>query len=140
MRFFIDEQSDPALAHFLAFTFQHHEFRTFQHEGLAGTDDSELFVILASRGFNVIITDDRGQLKARGDRTERDRLRAASLHWIGYKRPGIGGPAGLAVAAGGLLSGFPVALDALADATAPTAITVKGSLRLPTQLIKVETL
>lgn len=138
MRFFIDEQSNPALELFLSFTFQRHEFRTFQQEVLAGTYDKELFDILASRRFDVIITDDRGQL--RGDRTERGKLRDAPLHWIGYKRPAIAGPAGLATAAGGLLSGFPFVLDALADAAVPTAITVRGSLRLPTQLIKVEML
>jgi hypothetical protein len=140
VRFYIDEQSDPALEYLLAHIFQQHEFRTFQQEALAGTYDTDLFAILASRRFDVIINDDRGQLKQRGDRTERDRLRTADLHWIGYKRAGIGGPAGLAIAAGGLLSGFPAALDALAEATVPTAITIKGSERLPAQLIKVETL
>jgi len=113
-------------------------FRTFQQEALAGTDDIELFDILASRGFDVIITDDRQQLK--GDRAERDRLRSAPLHWVGYKRPGVAGPPGLAIAAGGLLSGFPAVLDALAEATVPVAITVRGPERLRTQLIKIETL
>ncbi|HEY5878036.1 MAG TPA: hypothetical protein VIU11_03945 [Nakamurella sp.] len=140
MRFFIDEQSNPALEVLLNHIFRHHEFRTFQQEKLAGTEDRDLFTILAARGFDVIVTDDRGQLQSRGDRTERERLRAAPLHWVGYKRPNVGGPAGLAVAAGGLLSGFPAVLDALAAATVPTAITVRGSLRLPAQLIKVDAL
>ncbi len=137
MRFFIDEQSNPVLEVLLNHIFRQHEFRTFQQENLAGTEDRELFDVLATRDFNAIITDDRGQLQRRGDRTERDRLRAASLHWIGYKRPNLGGPAGLAVAAGGLLAGFPAALEALAEAAVPTAVTVRGSVRLPTQLIKV---
>lgn len=140
MRFFIDEQSNPALEVFLNHVFRQHEFRTFQQEGLAGTEDRELFDVLAARDFDAIITDDRGQLQRRGDSTERDRLRFAPLHWVGYKRPNLGGPAGLAVAAGGLLAGFPAVLDALAEAVVPTAVTVRGSMRLPAQLIKVEVL
>lgn len=140
MRFFVDEQSNPALEVFLNHVFRHHEFGTFEQEDLAGTEDRELFAILAARNFGAIITDDRGQLQRRGDRSERDRLRAAPLHWIGYKRPNLGGPAGLAVAAGGLLAGFPAVLDALTVADVPTAITVRGSMRLPAQLIKVEVL
>ena len=79
MRFFIDEQSSPALEVFLSYTFGRHVFRTFQQEQLAGTEDIPLFETLALRSFDAIITDDRQQLK--GDRTERDKLRSAPPQW-----------------------------------------------------------
>lgn len=80
-RIFIDENLSPVLADPLAATYRKRvRFDTWKRLGLSGTDDLELFPLLAELDFAMIITKDGAQLD---DDDERAGLADAGLHWLG---------------------------------------------------------
>lgn len=78
--FYVDENLSPDLAHSLGRIFRQHRFLTPAASGLLGVDDLNLFIDLASRGVECLITLDKMQLE---NPDERAGLRSAGLHWLG---------------------------------------------------------
>ena len=81
MKVFLDENLNARTAKALSHSLRMHDFSSTTRVGLEGTDDEDLFGLLAADGFNLIITNDGDQLDIP---TERARLKASGLHWLGY--------------------------------------------------------
>ena len=95
--------------------------------------DEPLFVELAARGYDAIVTRDRNQLVDPG---ERRGLREASLHWIGYKAKSHPGILGLALETSTIVSGLPYVLRS--NLAQPTAFRLMGVSSEETQRLKME--
>lgn len=79
-KIFIDENLSPNLARPLAATYRRDRFQTWVDLNLSGTDDLELFPLLADMDIEMIITKDRAQLEVDAERAG---LAAAGLRWLG---------------------------------------------------------
>ncbi len=107
----MDENATIEIADYLPHLYPDHEFRTFQHEQLSGTLDTDLFPIVAARGYDVIVTDDKSQMNPRSD--EYQALVQSGLHWLGYGRSTVPSIEGVALSLSGFIAGFPSMLREL---------------------------
>lgn len=120
--FYIDENLTPALKAPLSKIFTSCTFRTPADEHMIGVQDIELFDELRERDYDAIITGDARQLE-RVD--ERDGLRKAGLHWIGFSRLRSAGQGLLSLEAATILGGLPHVLSNWADT--PTAYLLRSA-------------
>lgn len=83
---FLDENLSPALTGPLSAVFRRGvTFRNAAQEHQGGVDDLDLIPYLGSRGFGLIVTQDRAQIDS--NTRERDALRNAGLSWLGVPPP-----------------------------------------------------
>mgnify|MGYP001231028491 CR=1 FL=1 len=122
-KFYIDENLMPDVVPSLISVYKGHHFRVPSQEHLLGLDDLELFPELALRNYNCIVTEDKQQLS---NQEERDALRVANLHWVGFKKLPVAGVAQLASQVAIVTSGLGWVLDDWSG-TVPTAYRLQGA-------------
>lgn len=134
MKFLLDENVPPDTVVAVRSIYFTHNWIS-AHDDTAtycGVDDIDLFAILATEGFDAIVTQDANQLKNHDERTA---LIGAGLHWIGFKAKPFSGQRGLALRSATLVAGMAYVLeDWRAD---PHAYTLTGVPSDATQRIKV---
>lgn len=123
MRFFVDENETDAILPPLRATFPHHTFAAAREEGLGGIDDLALFVQLAERSFDALITRDKNQLS---DTDERAALIRSGLHWIGHREPEVTGQLLIASISAAYIASMPHIIDALPTVERPHSFHVTG--------------
>lgn len=108
MKLYIDENLPPAIVSPLAQLHKRHNFRSWQQESLSGVEDEELFQILASMGYDAIITQDVRQLV---NDNERKALRDNGLHWVGVPQLNEAGAHGTAAVVSMIVVGLPYVFE-----------------------------
>lgn len=112
MKLYIDENLPPAIVSPLAQLHKRHNFRSWQQESLSGLEDEALFEVLASLGYDGIITQDVRQLVNDNERTA---LRENGLHWVGVPQLNEAGVYGTAAVVSMIVIGLPYVFDHLSE-------------------------
>lgn len=133
MRFFIDQNINQQAPAALSSIYLRHTFEHAYHLGMHELEDERLFEELHRQGFDAIITKDKNQLK---DDAERDGLRRANLHWIGYKSKGHPGLLGIGIETSTIISGLPFVLHD--TPLEPTMFMLQGIPSEQQQRVKTE--
>ena len=109
MRLFFDENLSPVVVEPLrplfGATHELHSIFTYDGGQLQSDEDDPLIAEL-SHDFDVLVTQDRSQL-----RNHREALLDSGLHWIGLRQPKVSNLHGLAATTACLLAGMPHAID-----------------------------
>lgn len=103
MRFYLDENFPPGILATIAMIHDEHDFKSWQDEGLESMLDVPLFGTLRDRGFDVLVTRDRAQLK---NPEERSALLQSGLVWVGLRDVKLKGREKLATTAASLIAGL----------------------------------
>lgn len=103
MKFYLDENFPPGIINTIALIHDEHIFRSWQDEGLESTLDVPLFAALRERGFDVLVTRDRAQLR---NIDERAALMKSGLVWVGLADVKLRGREKLATTAASLIAGL----------------------------------
>lgn len=137
MNVFLDENLNVGLCRVLSQVTPFHNFKHANDLGFRAVEDTDLFGLVANRGFDLMITDDRRQLKVGA---ELQALRDSGLHWATMRKSNIGGLAGLSADAATLVACLPHFSEIISDSHRPQRIRILGVQRERRQRLKHEDL
>ncbi len=138
MKILIDEQTPVQFtASIAAGIGPAHEVVHVHDLGWSGTKDVELLKRAGSKGFDLIITNDRDQVN---DPAESRAIRRSGIHHLLYPRMGGKGLSGFTLTLAALLAALPAVLAAITDSDNQLFIRVKKISPRPVDRIHIRDL
>lgn len=133
MNVFLDENLNLRLCGILGDVAPFHTFEHANDLKLRNVEDTALFSRVVEKGFDLMITDDRRQLKVD---SEFQALRDSGLHWATIKKSNLAGLPGLSADAAALVSCLPHLEEIVMGSERPQLIRLYRGRREKTQLLR----